>query len=721
MKRSEPQSRKELPPIAAAWWCVAAIGLTWLFWGTLWTGGGLVGGDVYSYSLPQKSFLADSLQNGVIPLWNPLTGHGYPVLGESQTGALYPLHLLVYRFCDVGTGWNVVLIVHYIAAFVAMAWCARTFGIIGPGSLLTAVVYVYAWFPPRAFLDWAILGGVYLPLALGAAERFLQTGRRRFAVLLSVSLGVQLLGGHYQIAFLTWLVGGAYVVFHIAQQFALARVPPAPPVSSIEKTSSSSGRHWQSQWHTDSTLLPWQSLLILSVAFLLGVALAAPQLAASWDLKGRSQRATVGVDHDPAYGHIPPGYLTQIVAPWFWYDPELNLDAALQRMPLGQIASGTNKVEAHCYFGLVPVLLLIAGGLLAIRRRAVTANDLFWAAVVVASLAYATGWLMPVLQGVPGFNYFRGPGRASILTTFAVALLTGRLFDALIRSIGCPGRRRAVIVGVLGLTTFDLWWTPAVVSYAVAVPQPPIAYREQSAVKKYTRPFQGHVRLYAPGANVLNVLDLSSTPVYLGFGPREYFSPEFTLPEADPPDFHAFTPARLEWLKQAGVTHILSFESLEPRGWPVELLWSGVDPFLNRVWARPEPLYLYRLNDAPGWLRWMDGGAGVVAIEADGPHRIELLAQVTSPGTLVITELIDPDWTVTVDGHPASAAASGMYRAVSLTAGNHKVVWSYRPRSVYWGFGVSGVAALLLFVPVLFRRESSRLNQGSPAPHSSGS
>src|SRR5262249_11483993 len=88
----------------------AAVALTVLFWSPLWLGGGLIGGDIYPYSLPQKAWLADSLKAGVIPLWNPLTGHGYPVLGESQTGALYPLHLVVYALCDVGTGWNVVLI-----------------------------------------------------------------------------------------------------------------------------------------------------------------------------------------------------------------------------------------------------------------------------------------------------------------------------------------------------------------------------------------------------------------------------------------------------------------------------------------------------------------------------------------------------------------------------------------------------------------------------------
>ena len=35
---------------------VVAVVLTWIFWSKLWLGGGLVGGDLYPYFLPQKAF-----------------------------------------------------------------------------------------------------------------------------------------------------------------------------------------------------------------------------------------------------------------------------------------------------------------------------------------------------------------------------------------------------------------------------------------------------------------------------------------------------------------------------------------------------------------------------------------------------------------------------------------------------------------------------------------
>src|SRR5207302_4641543 len=75
---------------------LGAVLLTVVFWHPLWTGGGLVGSDIYAYYLPQKAFFADSVRAGVLPFWNNLVGHGYPQVAESQTGVFYPLHWALY-------------------------------------------------------------------------------------------------------------------------------------------------------------------------------------------------------------------------------------------------------------------------------------------------------------------------------------------------------------------------------------------------------------------------------------------------------------------------------------------------------------------------------------------------------------------------------------------------------------------------------------------------
>src|SRR3984885_14124064 len=98
-----------------------ALVLAALFWWPLFRGGGFVGGDIYSYYLPQKVVYAEHLAHYELPLWNDRAGHGYPIVGESQTGAFYPFHLCLYSLCSVNTAYNVNHLVHYVLAFV-FAW-----------------------------------------------------------------------------------------------------------------------------------------------------------------------------------------------------------------------------------------------------------------------------------------------------------------------------------------------------------------------------------------------------------------------------------------------------------------------------------------------------------------------------------------------------------------------------------------------------------------------
>jgi uncharacterized membrane protein YfhO len=76
------------------------------------------------------------------------------------------------------------------------------------------------------------------------------------------------------------------------------------------------------------------------------------------------------------------------------------------------------------------------------------------------------------------------------------------------------------------------------------------------------------------------------------------------------------------------------------------------------------------------------------------PNRVEVSA--TGPGTLVLSEISYPGWSVTVDGQQSTIeTAEGGLRAVRLDAGRHEVIFSFRPVSVYagLGLGLAGVAA----------------------------
>lgn len=733
-----------------------AAALTVLFWLPLWSGGGFVGGDVYSYFLPQKVYFAERIAAGEFPLWNNRAGHGYPLVGESQTGGFYPLYGVFYTTLDVNSAYNAVHILHYVLAFVFAVLAARRFGLQFIPGLFAGLIYTYGWFPARSCVEWAIVGGAWFPAALWTAESFLQTGRRRWVFALAGVLTLQMLAGHFEIAFITQLVLIPYVAWRVA--FA------------ANDLSCWDGRRWRAF-----------GLACAAIGF--SFALAAVQLLPTWELKQHSQRQETGAHHELSFGSIPAWYWSQAVWPARWYSPLVNRNAALQESPPFRDAR-TNEVEAHLYFGVIPLVFAVATIVSTVRSR--DRRNLVWILLGAAALFYTAGWFLPLTEHLPGFRYFQGPGRFGIITTFAVAVLAAQFLQRLLTSgemtkslggvtiiaalwslvnqtflvddahfnlrengiptpltlggweltpapmmvglvaallglvvaiffvsrvRGLPSRHPGHIALVLLLfaaTSSDLWIVSRLVTFSPMVSDPPIDHLESSPVRAILNKANEEriVRLFAPGANLPTVLGVAATPVYLTFGPAAYVDSRLIMPEAEPVDDddsrQSLSEAQLDWMRRAGVTHMLSFQPLEADRSVVTPIWQGDDPLLNRAWARSgQPLYLYALNATPGRVSWQSGVAGAWArITSYRANRVAIEAESPIDNRLVLTDLAYPGWDVSIDGAPAASRLfEGMYRAVDVPAGRHTIVWTYRPAPLYWGACISG--AVLLFLSVV--------------------
>lgn len=74
------------------------------------------------------------------------------------------------------------------------------------------------------------------------------------------------------------------------------------------------------------------------------------------------------------------------------------------------------------------------------------------------------------------------------------------------------------------------------------------------------------------------------------------------------------------------------------------------------------------------------------------PMSVSLKTSLKSPGILMLNDRIDPGWSVTVDGAPARMLrANFIMRAVALSPGDHRVVFSY-----------NGLAGLSLFTQAIW-------------------
>ena len=94
-----------------------------------------------------------------------------------------------------------------------------------------------------------------------------------------------------------------------------------------------------------------------------------------------------------------------------------------------------------------------------------------------------------------------------------------------------------------------------------------------------------------------------------------------------------------------------------------------------------------------------------VALVADEPERVTVAAEVTAPALLVLTDTFFPGWEARVDGTPAPILrADYAFRGVALGAGEHRIVFRYRPWSFYTGVALAAGALALALGAAVRRR-----------------
>ncbi len=98
-------------------------------------------------------------------------------------------------------------------------------------------------------------------------------------------------------------------------------------------------------------------------------------------------------------------------------------------------------------------------------------------------------------------------------------------------------------------------------------------------------------------------------------------------------------------------------------------------------------------------------------IVAYAPERVEITATLASPGWLVLADTHYPGWQAAVNGQPVNIfQANGLFRGIALPAGEHRVVFEFKPDSFKWGVVISGVALFGLLVGLVVAVKRSRIN-----------
>jgi hypothetical protein len=370
--------------------------------------------DVHLMWYTQTEALIRAVTAGEWPLWNPDVGFGQPLWADANVQILYPTTWL-NLFLKPWSYYTAFVIAHLLLAALGARALGRTLGL-GP---LAATAAALLWLASGPLLSLAeiwnqLAGTAWMPWALAAAIRALQTGRRSFAAAWGAAVAAQVLAGAPEAVLITTAGAGAWALL---------------------ATTRRRGDHGRS-------LLPM--LRTGALAGMIALGLSAGQWLPSLAAAAESARAHLPPEAR-GYWSVHPLALVQLFFP-----------LAADALRLGPRAAevlfgGREPLLPSLYLGLATVPLALAA-LLGPRRRAAT-----WLLAATAScLVVALGEHLPLhglMEAVfPPLRALRYPVKAMPAAALGWALLGGLGVEAWLDA-GVSGRRfRMMLAAVLLMT-----------------------------------------------------------------------------------------------------------------------------------------------------------------------------------------------------------------------------------------------------------------------------
>lgn len=333
--------------------------------------------DIITQIYPWRHFTIEIWKNKEIPLWNPYSFSGTPHLANYQSAVFSPLNILFFLFSFIDA-WSFLVLLQFLLAGLFAYIFARSLKIEKAASLVSSISFMFCGFivawSGYATLGYAIL---FLPLSLFAIEKYFQTRKIFFLILLTLSIPFAFFSGHFQIS----LYFLAFIIFYLVYKFF------------VNKDLDSSFR------------------ILLSI--FIGLLLSAPQILPSVEFYSQSRRSDLFQKGE----FIPWKYLVTFIAPDFFGNPVTRNDW------FGHWA------EWNAYIGVLPLFLAFYAILKLETKR-------FGFFIIAAIFSLLLAFDTPLLDFLINLHLpvvsTSAASRIIVLFSFSAAMLSGFGLDRLI-------------------------------------------------------------------------------------------------------------------------------------------------------------------------------------------------------------------------------------------------------------------------------------------------
>ena len=352
--------------------------------------------DIITQIYPWRHLAIEIWKTGQVPLWNPYSFSGNPLLANYQSGVLSPFNILFFVFPFVDA-WSILVLLQPLLAGLFMYLFARSLRVSSVGGLISAISFMFCGFI-TTWMGYATLGYaiLFLPLSLLCIEKYFMTEKNVFLLLLSLTIPLSFFSGHFQIS-LYFLI---LILFYIAYKLILSK--------NIYKT------------------------LRLSLFLFFGLLLVMPQVLPSIELYLTSFRSSffqtsgISIEYSPSF--LAPDFFGNPVTRNNWFG---------------------HYAEWNTYIGILPLMLAIYS-LLRIRRHQVLFFFIFGLFSLILAInnpvsAFIQNLHIPVLS-TTAIN------RIIVLFSFSLAVLAGFGYGQLLSDI--KKARKKIIFAWLSLFGF---------------------------------------------------------------------------------------------------------------------------------------------------------------------------------------------------------------------------------------------------------------------------
>lgn len=185
--------------------------------------------DPVRQQYPWRFLTVESVKQNQLPLWNPYTMTGVPLLGNMQSAPFYPLNIFLY-IVPLQIGWGILIYLQMILGGIFFFLYTKNLKLSNWSCLLGSLAFIFSGFS-IAWLEWGTIvhTAVWLPLILLSIDKLFDKlqGKKLtidifknknllfWSLLYVFSLSAALFAGHLQIFFYLLIVVISYFIIHL--------------------------------------------------------------------------------------------------------------------------------------------------------------------------------------------------------------------------------------------------------------------------------------------------------------------------------------------------------------------------------------------------------------------------------------------------------------------------------------------------------------------------